>query len=523
MKKRWFLLTISSILFMTVVLWIPPASADDPSLTVYPAVDYTNRSVTVTGTISSGAGQQVTILVSDASGDIVYLDQTTSGHDGSYLFQYLLDNNESGEYNVKVGGTEVDSPAVATFTVDSSGSGSNDDGDDGSQGDDNDDETEHDSENALQQTYIVDASKLKPTGSHHDPVTLIVPEGKDEVRLPLNAAELLGENSLRLQIGPATVTVPSEVLAQLRQLVDHEKLNDTSISFLLAEGSREEAEDTIPSNQNGTMLRVAGQVMHLDLSVITNDGVTKKLSDFSAPMEVAFSYDEEADENLLGLYYYNEDSETWEYAGGEIDAGLRLIVAKLYHFSTYAVLEYEKRFEDVPASHWAHSTIKVLTARHVIHGVSDTSFAPHQTVDRAAFTALLVRALGLKSTTDAQPFIDVPSTAWYAREVAAAYEAGIISGRSDDQFAPQAYITREEMAALLVRAYAYVRGEVSSASSSEYADQDEIAPWAEPYVNQATEVGLMIGTGHHKFAPKALATRAEAAQAIYNLLMQFGK
>ncbi|GIQ69087.1 hypothetical protein DUZ99_10110 [Xylanibacillus composti] len=706
MKKRLFLL-LSSFLFITSFLLTPLASADEPSLSVVAEVDNAAKAVTITGTISSGAGQQVTVLVTHPSGSIDYIDQTTSGSGGRYAFRYTLDDNRSGTYMVKAGGSGVSSPATTTFTYSTSvegvavtgvsvtpkqvtldteevtsasltatvspadatnkqvewsssdeavavvspsglvtaqgagtaiitattvdggktdaaevtvhdatppsapanvtatatrntvslnwqastdnvgvagyeveawrgkklmktafvsdtsftdtglqtntlylylvrarddagnvsaaasidvrtrrpgnsgNSGSSGGGGGSQEADSNTGrETEGDDEDSMQRTHVVNADSLVPSDPDSGFVTVMVPAGKEEVLLPANAAELLGSSSLRLQSGRMTMIIQPEVLAELLHLADNEGFEDASISLQFAEGAREEADETMPIGQSGTRLQIAGQVLQFDLAITTKDGVARRLSAFSQPIEVAFSYDADADENLLGIYYRNEDIGMWEYIGGEIDADLRRIVAKLYHFSTYAVLEYEKIFADVPANHWASPTIKALAAKHVISGVTDTTFAPQQTVNRASFTALLVRGLGLKAAVHSQPFRDVPGSAWYAGDVAAAYEAGIVSGQAEGLFLPHGNITREEMAAMLVRAYAYAKGGQGTASSPGYADQDEIAAWAVPYVNRAAEAGLMIGSDARMFAPRAFATRAEAAQAIYNLLAQ---
>ena len=76
----------------------------------------TKKVVKVEGTISSGAGQQVTLLVTDSNGAYIYIDQTTSETDGKFSFNFPMpDGAKDGNYTVKVGGTNVSSSAETNF------------------------------------------------------------------------------------------------------------------------------------------------------------------------------------------------------------------------------------------------------------------------------------------------------------------------------------------------------------------------------------------------------------------------
>lgn len=500
------LMQITCFLLLVSVLLAPSArAAEGPSLTVAARINHAAKEVTITGAISSGAGKQVSVVVTNPSGSVDYINQTMSGSDGAYTFQYKLDAQEHGTYTVTVGGSGVSAPAKTTFSYVSGGFSEPPPASGGT--------------NNKPNTHVVDAGSLKPATPNGNPVSVVVPSGKNEVLLPVNAAELLGSSSLKIQSGLMTATIQPSVLADLLQLAEGEALDGASISFTFEFGTQEEADAALPSRQNGTAMSVAGQVVHYDLAMTTKGGASHRLTAFSEPIEVVMSYDENADEELLGIYYHNEKAGKWEYIGGKIDEEQNLIAADLSHFSTYAVLAYEKTFADVAADHWASPTIRTLAARHIITGVTDTAFEPRKAVSRAEFTTLLVRALGLKESSRVQPFTDIPDGEWYAGDIAAAYEAGMVSGKSADKFDPNANIKREEMAAMLVKAHEYAEGEKTTiAPAPEYADQNEIAAWAEPYVNRAAEAGLMIGTDNNRFAPSAIASRAEAAQAIYNLL-----
>jgi len=62
---------------------------------------------------------------------------------------------------------------------------------------------------------------------------------------------------------------------------------------------------------------------------------------FNSPVEVKLSY-KKADlqgieEEDLKLFYYNEETELWEFIGGEVDEKKKIVIAFLDHFSRYAI------------------------------------------------------------------------------------------------------------------------------------------------------------------------------------------
>lgn len=82
-----------------------------------------SNTVTITGTISSGEGKQVTVKVTDPEGNINYLNQNTSGADGKFEFQYKLSDPIRGTYSATVNGEGVTDPAADTFRYSTSSGG----------------------------------------------------------------------------------------------------------------------------------------------------------------------------------------------------------------------------------------------------------------------------------------------------------------------------------------------------------------------------------------------------------------
>lgn len=216
------------------------------------------------------------------------------------------------------------------------------------------------------------------------------------------------------------------------------------------------------------------------------------------------------------------NGEQAEYVGGTVSDGVFTFKPK--HFSTYAVLQYDKRFVDL-ASHWSETAVRSLAAKHIVTGVDASHYEPSRSITRAEFATILMRAVDWKGeapTTaegSAQPFKDVAASQYYAEPVAMASALGILSGY-DGAFRPNDKITREEAAVALVRAAKYFSlsgGEGIGAGKSSFADQADISAWATVAVEQASTQGLMQGDGK-QFNPKSPVVRAEAAAMIDRLL-----
>ncbi len=73
---------------------------------------------------------------------------------------------------------------------------------------------------------------------------------------------------------------------------------------------------------------------------------------------------------------------------------------------------------------------------------------------------------------------------------------------------------------MIVRAYEVKKGQEGTAATAEaaFADRSRISEWAAASVAAAAELGLVQGRANDAFVPKGKMTRAESAQAIYNLL-----
>lgn len=203
--------------------------------------------------------------------------------------------------------------------------------------------------------------------------------------------------------------------------------------------------------------------------------------------------------------------------------GTTIVTVSRPGFSTYAaVSKPAAAFTDISASSSAEA-IQALANKLIIQGTSATTFSPKSSLTRAEFTALLTRALGLR--TDANvTFTDVSSTAWYAQDVAAASKAGLILGIGNGKFAPTQNVTRQELAVILDRALKLTGTELKSANPSftTYSDSAKVAPYAKDSLQTLSAAGIIGSDTGSSFNPVAPATREAAVAALYQLLNKIG-
>lgn len=169
-------------------------------------------------------------------------------------------------------------------------------------------------------------------------------------------------------------------------------------------------------------------------------------------------------------------------------------------------------FLDADNNHWAYPYIKDLYEKEIITGKTDTTFEPSANITRAQFAVMISETLGLSAETDNTGFKDAPE--WAASAIQASFEAGITTGKADGTFDPNQPITREQIAAMLVRAFEYASEEEVAASEVIYKDEDNISDYAKTDVEKAHELGFMTGTDDGRFQPKSNSTRAQAAKVV---------
>ncbi len=180
-----------------------------------------------------------------------------------------------------------------------------------------------------------------------------------------------------------------------------------------------------------------------------------------------------------------------------------------------------KQFTDVNPNAWSYPGIQFCAALGLMSGTSETTFAPAAVTTRAQLVQILYNLEGEPDMTGAStPFTDLTQN-WYKDAVAWAYQNNIVSGTSATTFSPNAPVTREQIAVVLMgfltQVYAVDRT-WTPADLAAFPDGGSVSGWARAELADAVALGLLSGaadgSGQRWLRPQGQATRAEVATIL---------
>ncbi|WP_310832566.1 S-layer homology domain-containing protein [Paenibacillus pedocola] len=230
---------------------------------------------------------------------------------------------------------------------------------------------------------------------------------------------------------------------------------------------------------------------------------------------------------LVDVYRYDTAASRWVYVKSTPNANGTGLVFDINTMGPYAALTIMHRHFDDTAGHWAEQDIDWMVRHLLVNGTSESAFKPNDSITRAEFTAMLVRALNLSDggKETSAGFTDVDPSAWYSEAVQSAVSKGLVKGWDNDHFGPNKTITREEMAVMIGRAYPLLgAGDPSAADLGllgQYSDSSNISSWAKKDVAMVLNDEIMKGITDSGFEPAGITTRAQAAVVLKRLLSKF--
>lgn len=177
-------------------------------------------------------------------------------------------------------------------------------------------------------------------------------------------------------------------------------------------------------------------------------------------------------------------------------------------------------FTDIQ-NHWAADFIRPLANLNLVTGFADGSFQPDAPINRAQYTALVVKIFNPKLIRPTVQFLDIPADFWALPLITQAYRSGFLSGFPDQTFRPGQNLRRLELIMSLVGGLALPSAE---ANLWEYQDRDSIPDYAKPAVAAATKAGMIVNYPTPALLqPKKETTRAEAIAFMYQALIRLGR
>lgn len=179
--------------------------------------------------------------------------------------------------------------------------------------------------------------------------------------------------------------------------------------------------------------------------------------------------------------------------------------------------EWKNPFTDVSENDWFMSDVEYAAKNNLMSGTGDTTFEPHALLNRAMLVTVLWRAEGKPQINYIMPFDDVDENGYYAEAVRWAAGENIVNGISENEFAPDSNITREQIASIIYRYAKYKGYDLSAAENADtaaYSDINDVSEYAVTAIRYALGTGVINGKTEVAINPKDNATRAETAAIL---------
>lgn len=231
--------------------------------------------------------------------------------------------------------------------------------------------------------------------------------------------------------------------------------------------------------------------------------VTTNSNDFKMQLPV-----ETLDSTLMVGYYENHQWTKLDYSIKDNE-----VIFNGNKQGVYGIMSFETSFNDL--EDWVKPMVTSLTGKGIISGQSADAFGPNDTMTRAEFITILIKALDLNEiTTDT--FND--ESDWYSTYLSIAKDYDLNYGTKNNNFRANDPITREEIASLISKAFEIRHMIILNETSTPFSDHSSIADDAKVAVYAMKANNIISGYNDNTFNPKGTATRGEAAAILYNFL-----
>lgn len=268
------------------------------------------------------------------------------------------------------------------------------------------------------------------------------------------------------------------------------------------------------SLQYSLMKRIGdGVTFSLKVAQNGNGGAMHDIQQFSNPVQVEGPYtsNQMTNYNKAGWYLLSADQKLHYFSSLKKE---EVSIFDTKQTGTFLLLESAITFQDIDVS-YAKDAIEQLTARQIMNGITNDTFAPKMKVSRGQLAVILGRMLSLTEETTDSKFTDVESNKYYSGYVNALTSAGIMQGDLNDKFRPEQNMTREELITAMMNAYEYKTGqklmEIQGYDAASFSDFSEVSAYASSSVKAAKALGIIEGNGG-AFHPKQTASREQVAK-----------
>lgn len=166
------------------------------------------------------------------------------------------------------------------------------------------------------------------------------------------------------------------------------------------------------------------------------------------------------------------------------------------------------------------AAVEYIYENGITVGISETQYGPELQITRGDFAVMIYRAFAFTPSGNSWVFNDVPPNAYYAQAVNTLYAKGIVSGVGNGDYAPTAYVSRQDATCMVQRAMRAMNWGASDGSFSTlagYSDAASVAVYAQGAMALAVHQGYLPIKGS-ALAPRDSLTRIDMAQILHRVL-----
>jgi hypothetical protein len=189
-------------------------------------------------------------------------------------------------------------------------------------------------------------------------------------------------------------------------------------------------------------------------------------------------------------------------------------------------VDAENPFTDAKPGDWFYDDVMFAYGHGLMTGTdaAGSASSPDISLTRSMMTTIIYRVTGSPDASGlSNPFPDVANGIWYADAVKWAAANKVVEGY-DGRFDPDASITRQDLAVMLLRFAEYKGLELPEIRTyAAFADDKDVSDYARAAVEALYKAGIISGKPGNRLDPKGAATRAEAAAMQRRFLESAGK
>lgn len=169
--------------------------------------------------------------------------------------------------------------------------------------------------------------------------------------------------------------------------------------------------------------------------------------------------------------------------------------------------------------------IEALSSRGILSGKGNGKFEPNASMTRGEFAVVITNALGLPHK-NTNKFTDVSGSQWYGSGVGSASAYGIVCGTGNGAYQPNRTITRQEAAVMISRAAALCGLETEISEKAAITALKNLPDNSEIAPWATNSIAFCVRNGivndAERFYPNTAVTRGEVADMVYRMLQSAG-